>query len=97
MQNRSEFELYLMSFFTAYDWAYPVQSKLGWTKMRLGKYVAYPETMPFERVVELSKFLTSGDTWITSIDSNTMYMVLTRKWNCGKNSITKSQDESYAN
>ncbi len=95
MKKRSELELYLMSFFTAYDWAYPVQSKLGWTKMRLGKYVAYPETMPFERVVELSDFL-ANHTWLKTIDSETMYLILTKKWSCGKNTITKFQDESYA-
>lgn len=94
MKKRSEFELYLMSFFTAYDWAYPVQSKLGWTKMRLGKYAAYPESMPFERVVELAEFLAT-ETWLIEINVDTMYLVLTRKWKCGENTITKNQDEKY--
>ena len=94
MVNHKGFESYLMGFFTAYDWSYPIQSKLGWTKMRLGKYAAYPESIPFERVVELAEFLAT-ETWLIEINVDTMYLILTRKWKCGENTITKNQDEKY--
>ena len=93
MVNHKGFESYLMRFFTAYDWLYPIQSKLGWTKMRLGKYAAYPESMPFERVVQLAEFLETTN--CVGINVDTMYLVLTRKWKCGENTITKNQDGKY--
>lgn len=87
------FKDYLMRMFSAYDWSYPFQSNLGWTKMRLGKHVAYPDDMPFDRVVELAEFLQSNSDTTTS--TKTLVNVLYVVYNCGKNQLKKRDYDEW--
>ena len=92
-KQKMNLEEYLMRQLTAYDWCYPVQRGLGWTKMRLGKHVAYPQEMPFDRVIELAQYLEEiSDTPVTH---RTLVNVLFTSYNCGSNKIKMTDYEKW--
>jgi len=86
-------ETYLMRQMSAYDWNYPIGSELGWSKMRLGKYVAYPHNIPFEKAIELADYLENISNW--KFGRKTRLAILVNVYSVSKNKLNYGDYEKY--
>lgn len=78
------FPQFLRGNLTKEEYAYPVFSKLGWTKTRLTRYENDPESMTFKHLLELAVFLT-GDR------RNAVQLV--ERYKCGAAKITINEKQ----
>lgn len=93
MPKMDRLERYLMSIMSAYDWKYPIGSQLGWSKMRLGKYCAYPHNVPFDKAIELAEFLEKEAE--IKVGVKTRVGILVQVYSVSKNKISHTDYERW--
>ena len=92
-KNYTRLETYLMRHMSAYDWNYPIGSELGWSKMRLGKYVAYPHNIPFDKAIELADYLEKISD--CKVGRKTRLGILVNVYSVSKNKLNYWDYEKY--